>query len=47
VTVVFKRAGKRTASKKIKAGRIPERQHIPKEEIIKFMKEEFKTQFIK
>ena len=47
VTVVFKMAGKRVAVRKIKTGKIPERQHIPKEEIIKFMKEEFKTNFVK
>jgi len=46
VTVVFKRAGKRVGLKKIKKGKIPKRQIIPKEEIIKFMEEKFQTTFI-
>ena len=46
VTVVFKRAGRRVRIKKIKAGKIPARQAIPKEEIIKFMEENFDTKFI-
>ena len=46
VTVVFKRAGRRVRIKKIKAGKIPARQNIPKEEIIKFMEENFDTKFI-
>ncbi len=45
-TVVFKRAGKRTKIKKIKRGKIPKRQAISREEIIKFMEENFKTKFI-
>jgi len=42
VTVVFKRKGKRTEIKKIKRGKIPRRQQVVKEEIIKFMQENFK-----
>jgi large subunit ribosomal protein L5 len=45
VTVVFKRTGRRIKSKKIKRGRIPKRQNISREEIIKFMEENFKTNF--
>ncbi len=46
VTVVFKRAGRRVKLKKIKKGKIPKKQIISKEEIIKFMEETFKTEFI-
>ena len=46
VTVTFKRAGKRVKLKKIKKGKIPKRQAITSEEIIKFMEENFKTKFI-
>ncbi len=45
VTVVFKRTGKRVKSKKIKKGKIPKRQKITKEEIIKFMGDNFQTRF--
>ncbi|MDP3992525.1 MAG: 50S ribosomal protein L5 [Candidatus Pacearchaeota archaeon] len=45
-TVAFKRAGKRVKLKKIKRGRIPRRNDVSKEEIIKFMEEKFKTNFI-
>ena len=45
ITVVFKRAGKRVKLKKIKKGKIPKKQHISKEEIIKFMEDNFQTQF--
>ena len=45
VTVVFKRTGRRTKIKKIKRGKIPKRQKISKEEIIKFMEDKFKTEF--
>lgn len=47
VTVVFTRAGRRVKLKKIKKGRIPRRQIITKEEIIKFMEEKFGTEFIR
>lgn len=46
VTVVFTRAGRRVKLKKIKKGKIPKRQRISKEEIIKFMEEKFQTEFI-
>lgn len=45
VTVVFIRTGKRVGLKKIKKGRIPKKQMISKEEIIKFMEEKFQTEF--
>ena len=45
VTVVFKRAGRRVGLKKIKRGKISKRQKITKEEIIKFMEENFQTNF--
>jgi len=45
VTVVFKRTGRRIKLKKIKGGRIPKRQRISKEEIIKFMGDKFETEF--
>ncbi|MBU1252252.1 MAG: 50S ribosomal protein L5 [Nanoarchaeota archaeon] len=46
VTVVMKRTGRRVRLKKIKRGKIPKRQAISREEIIKFMEENFKTKFI-
>ena len=46
VTVVFKRTGRRVKLRKIKRGRIPKRQAISKQEIIKFMEEKFGTEFI-
>jgi large subunit ribosomal protein L5 len=46
VTVVFKNAGRRVKLKKIKKGKVPKRQIIPKEEIIKFMENKFQTRFI-
>ncbi|OIO40780.1 50S ribosomal protein L5 [Candidatus Pacearchaeota archaeon CG1_02_30_18] len=45
ITVVFKRAGKRVRLKKIKNGKIPKKQIITKEEIIKFMENRFQTRF--
>lgn len=45
VTVVFKRAGRRVSLRKTKKGRIPARQRISKEEIIKFMEDNFQTEF--
>jgi len=45
VTVVFKRAGRRVGIRKIKQGKIPARQKITPEEIIKFMEENFQTEF--
>jgi large subunit ribosomal protein L5 len=46
VTVVFKRAGRRVRLKKIKRGKVSKKQIITKEEIIKFMEENFQTRFI-
>ena len=46
VTVVFKRSGKRVKLKKMKRGQIPKRQVISKEEIIKFMEDNFQTKFL-
>jgi large subunit ribosomal protein L5 len=46
VTVVFKNAGRRVKLKKIKKGKIPKRQIISKDQIIKFMEEKFQTKFI-
>ena len=45
VTVVFKRAGRRVGLRKIKAGKVSPRQKISKEEIIKFMEDNFQTEF--
>ena len=45
VTVVFKRAGRRVRLKKVKRGKIPQKQKIMPEEIIKFMEENFGTKF--
>jgi len=45
VTVVFKRAGRRVKLRKIKKGRVPKRQIITKQEIIKFMEDNFQTRF--
>ncbi len=46
VTVAFKRTGRRVRLRKIKRGKIPKRQVISKEEIIKFMEENFNTKFV-
>jgi large subunit ribosomal protein L5 len=46
VTVTFRRAGKRIKLKKTKTGKVPKRQYVSKEEIIKFMGENFKTKFV-
>jgi len=46
VTITFKRAGHRVKIKKIKRGKIPKRQIITKEEIIKFMEENFQVKFV-
>jgi large subunit ribosomal protein L5 len=45
VTLVFKRAGRRVRLRKIKKGKVSKRQIITKEEIIKFMEENFDTKF--
>lgn len=46
VTVTFKKAGKRVKLKKVKSGKVPKRQNVSKEKIIKFMEENFKTKFV-
>ena len=46
VTVVFKRSGRRVKLRKIKMGKVSKKQHISKEEIIKFMEENFDTKFV-
>ena len=45
VDVVFSRSGLRSKRKKMKSGKIPKKQHVTQSEIIKFMEENFKTQF--
>ena len=45
VTASFIRAGVRVKRKKIKSGKVPQRQHIKPAEIIEFMKKNFKTEF--
>lgn len=45
VTVVFVRPGKRVVRKKIKKGRLPKKQQVTKQEIIKFMEEKFQANF--
>ena len=47
VTVVFKRTGRRVRLRKIKRGKIPQRQDIKPEEIIQFIEEKFQTKFTK
>jgi len=44
-TVVFERAGLRVKKKKIKQGRLPKRQNVTSEEIMKYMEGQFKTTF--
>ena len=46
VTIVFKRTGRRVALRKIKKGKVSKRQIITKEEIIKFMEDNFQTTFV-
>ncbi len=46
VTVVFERPGIRVKRRKIKMGRVPAKQHVPKEEIIEFMRKHFKTEVV-
>ncbi len=47
VTVVFSRPGLRVKRKKIKSGIIPKKQFVSKEEIVKYMEDNFKTEFVK
>jgi len=43
VTVSFERAGFRVKKKKIKRGKLPKKQRVQKDEIIKYMEENFGT----
>ena len=45
VAVVFKRKGKRVKEKKIKRGKLPKKQIVTKEEIVKFMENKYDTEF--
>lgn len=45
VTVTFKKPGKRVKLKKVKRGKLPRKQRVSKEEIIKFMEQNFNTTF--
>ncbi len=45
ITVIFSRPGLRVKRRKIKQGRVPKKQSIPKEEIINYMEENFSTKF--
>ncbi|MEK6833043.1 MAG: 50S ribosomal protein L5 [Nanoarchaeota archaeon] len=46
VTIVFKRSGRRVMLRKMKRGRVSKKQIITKDEIIKFMEDNFQTKFI-
>ena len=46
VTVVFKRSGRRVKLRKIKRGKVSKRQAISREEIIKFMEDNFQVEFV-
>lgn len=46
VTIVFKNSGRRVRLKKVKRGKVPKRKMVSREEIIKFMGENFNTKFI-
>ncbi len=46
VSVSFARKGKRIVRKKIKAGKLPKKQHISKEEIIKFLQDKFNVEVV-
>jgi large subunit ribosomal protein L5 len=46
VSIVFARAGLRVKLKKIKTGKFPKKQYVSKEDIIKFMEDSFKTNFV-
>ncbi|MEX0921028.1 MAG: 50S ribosomal protein L5 [Candidatus Pacearchaeota archaeon] len=45
ITVVFKRPGRRVKLRKNLRGKTPEKQNVSKEEIIKFMEDNFGTEF--
>lgn len=46
VTIVFKRSGRRVGLRKMKRGKVSKKQIITKEEIIKFMEDNFQVRFI-
>ncbi len=46
ITAVFSRPGVRVKLKKLKTGKLPHRQHVSPDEIIKFMETNFQTKFI-
>lgn len=46
VTVVFKTSGRRVKLRKIKKSKVPKRQNISKNQIIKFMEDNFNTKFV-
>ncbi len=46
VTIVFKRSGRRVRLRKMKRGKVSKKQIITREEIIKFMEDNFQTKFI-
>jgi len=45
VTITFKRAGRRVGLRRMKTSKVPRKQRISKEEIIKFMEDKFNTKF--
>jgi large subunit ribosomal protein L5 len=45
VTVVFKRTGRRVGQRKIRKSKVPEKQRVTKEEIIKFMEANYSVKF--
>lgn len=45
VTITFARAGRRVNLRRIKSSRLPKKQRITKDEIIKFMEDNFHTKF--
>lgn len=45
-TVVFSRKGKKVAIKKIKKGKMPKKQIVTKQEIIKYMEDNFGTEIV-
>jgi len=45
VTVTFKRTGRRVGLRKIKSSKMSKKQNISKQEIIKFMEDNFNTKF--
>ncbi len=46
VTITFKRSGRRVKLRKIKSGKVGKKQIIKKEEIVKYMEDNFGTEFI-